>query len=170
MQRGTFPSMVTVLFVYLHPVGGMRSAGSQRPLPCKAKFLSPSLSSAPQILQFFQCDNDSNQHPETETKPSSAADKHLERRFPGLEPHGGREAAGLGEQCRPELWGQVTRAQPCCDRQRPDARRTCRTRSLVAPLRAAPGASLQDSPTLACGSSGFPESRMAGPRQDGASI
>lgn len=124
--------------VYLHPAGGMHSAGSQRPLPCKAKFLSPSLSSAPQILQFFQCDNDSNQHPEIETKPSSAADKHLETRFPGLEPHGGREAAGLGEQCCPEPWGQVTQAQPCCDRQRPDVRRTLCTRSLVAPLRAAP--------------------------------
>lgn len=118
--------------------GGMHSAGSHGPLPCKDELLSPSLSSAPQILQFFQCDSDSNQHPETETKPSSAADKHLETRSPGLEPRGGWEAAGLGEQCLPEPWGQLTRAQPCRDRQRSDVRPTFRTsgaRSLLSPTR-----------------------------------
>lgn len=134
--------------------GGMHSAGSHRPLPCKDELLSPSLSSAPQILQFFQCDSDSNQHPETETKPSSAADMHLEMRFPGLEPRGGREAAGLREQCRPESWGQLTRAQPCWDRQRPDVRLTLRTSGARSLLSAARPRHPGGCPALACGSSG----------------
>ena len=132
----------------------MHSAGSHRPLPCKDELLSPSLSSAPQILQFFQCDSDSNQHPETETKPSSAADMHLETRFPGLEPRGGREAAGLREQCRPESWGQLTRAQPCWDRQRPDVRLTLRTSGARSLLSAARPRHPGGCPALACGSSG----------------
>lgn len=155
MQRGTFPSTVTVLFqfIYIRQAGctlqGHRGPSHARPSSSHLHFLQhlKSFNFSNAIMIQINILKQRQNLAQLQTSTWSV--------LPGLgatwRPRGG----GAQGAVPPEAAGTGDVGTACCDRQRPDVRRTLHTRSLVA--------SLQGSPALACSSSGFPESRMAGP-------